>query len=128
MRNWRIRKDSRVRFVLIIPILLLAAAPALAESACLEPPVPVRLKAGTVSADQMRAALKEANTFIAQSSVYQDCLLKEVEAAKTQAAAAGQPFEPMLETSVRYKIEASKKAQERVGGAANAALTAYKNH
>ena len=54
--------------------------------------------------------------------------MKEVEAAKTQAAAAGEPFEPMIETSARYKIEASKKAQERVGGAANAALTAYKNH
>ena len=82
----------------------------------MEPPLtPATVKGRAVSADQMRAAMAEAHTFIAQSSVYQECLLKELEAAKTQAAAGGQPFEPMIETSARYKIEASKKAQERVG-------------
>lgn len=115
-----------MRFVLLIPILLFAG-PALADSACLEPQVPAPVKRTGVSADQMRAAMAQAHAFIAQSSVYQDCLLKEVEAAKTQAATAGEPFEPMLETSARYKVEASKKAQERVGAAANGALTAFKN-
>jgi hypothetical protein len=79
------------------------------------------------SADQMRAAMAQAHTFIAQASVYQDCLLKELEAAKTQAAASGQPFEPMIEASARYKVSASRKAQERVGATANRALNAYKN-
>lgn len=114
-----------MRFGLILSTLLFAASPALAQSACVEPAAPVPVK--NPSADQMRAAMAEAHTFIAQSSVYQDCLLKEVEAAKTQAAASGAPFEPMIETSARYKVEASKKAQEQVGATANRALSAYKN-
>lgn len=126
MRHSRARKDSRVRTFFLIPFLLLAATPALAQSACVEPVIPIAVK-GAITADQMRAALAEAHTFIAESSVYQDCLLKEVDAAKTQATAAGQPFEPMIETSARYKVEVSKKAQERVGATANRALTAYKN-
>ena len=115
-----------MRLLPIIPLLLLAATQAVAQSACVEPAMPAPVaRAG--NADQMRAAMADAHAFIAQSSVYQDCLLKEVEAAKTQAAADGQPFEPMLETSARYKVEASKKAQERVGASANQALSAYKN-
>ena len=120
-----------MRSGLFIPLLLLAATclptgAALAQSACIEPVMPVPVK-GAATADRMRAAMAEAHTFIAQSSVYQDCLAKEVEAAKTQAAASGQPFEPMIEASARYKIEASRKAQERVGASANRALSAYKN-
>ena len=117
-----------MRSVFLIPVILLCATPALAQSNCVEPPMPAGVQGTAPNADRMRAAMAEAHTFIAQASVYQDCLLKEVEAAKTQAAAGGQPFEPMIETSARYKIEASKKAQERVGAAANGALTAYKNH
>jgi hypothetical protein len=115
-----------VRFGLLIPVLLFAASPALAQSACVEPVMPAPLKSAA-SADQMRTAMAGAHAFIAQSSVYQDCLAREVEAAKTQATASGQPFEPMIETSARYKIEASKKAQEQVGATANRALSAYKN-
>jgi hypothetical protein len=115
---------------LSITVLLLAAClpagPALAQSACVEPVAPAPVK-NPVSADQMRAAMADAHTFIAQSSVYQDCLIKEVEAAKAQAAASGAPFEPMIETSALYKVEASKKAQEQVGATANQALIAYKN-
>ena len=114
--------------VLLIAVLLFCASPALADSACVEPVMPAPVDGKALSADQMRAAMADARSFIAQSGLYQECLLKEVEAAKTQAAAAGQPFEPMLETSARFKVDASKKAQERVGAAANTAMAAYKNH
>lgn len=110
----------------LLSAILLAAQPALAQSNCIEPVMPAPVKSNA-NADQMRAAMADAHAFIAQSSVYQDCLAKEVEAAKTQATASGQPFEPMIEASARYKIEASKKAQERVGASANRALSAYKN-
>lgn len=115
-----------MRLKFLIPLLLLATSPALAQSACVEPVMPAPVK-GAATADQMRTAMADAHAFIAQSSVYQDCLAREVEAAKTQATASGQPFEPMIETSARYKIEASKKAQEQVGATANRALSAYKN-
>ena len=117
-----------MRSVPILAVLLLAAAtPALAQSSCVEPSAPAPVDRASVTPDQLRAAMAQAHDFIAQSSVYQQCLLKEVEAAKTQATTSGQPFEPMIETSALYKIETSKKAQQKVGAAANDALTAYKS-
>jgi hypothetical protein len=118
---------SRVRIVLIIAALLLVATPVTAQSLCAEPPMPPSAGSTAATPDQMRTAMADARSYIALSGVYQECMLKEVEAAKTQATAAGQPFEPMIETSARFKAEASKKAQEKVSTAANAALTAYKN-
>ncbi len=78
------------------------------------------------SADRMRVALAEARDFIAQSCLYQDSLLREIEAAKTQVTAGGQPFEPMIETSARLMIVASQKAQGRAGASVNGAVTASK--
>lgn len=89
--------------------------------------MPATVDGAAATVDQMRDALSDAHTFMAQSEVYQKCLQKEVESAKIQAAAAGQPFEPMIETSARLKVDASIKAQEKVSATANAALMAYKN-
>jgi hypothetical protein len=129
MRNsWNLEGDRRVRSVVLIAILLFCARPALADSLCTEPVMPAPVDGAALTADQMRAAMADARNFIAQSCVYQECLLKEVEAEKAQAAAAGQPFEPMIETSARAKVDASRKAQEKVSAAANTAMAAYKNH
>jgi len=100
---------------------------AFAQSLCVEPPMPLPADGGAMTADQMRAAMADARNFIAQSGVYQECLVNEVEAAKTQATAAGQPFDPAIETGARAKVEASQKAQEKAGAAANGAMAAYKN-
>ena len=115
-----------MRSVIAFAILIGSASASLAQDACVEPPVPAKL-GGAPSADRMRGALADARHFIAQSSLYQDCLLKEVEAAKLQAAASGQPFEPMIETSARLKIAGSRKAQQRVGDAVNGAITAARS-
>ena len=102
--------------------ILIGSAGAAQAQGCAQPPVPAKLD-GALSADRMRAALADARNFIAQSTLYQDCLLKEVEAAKLQAATSGQPFEPMIETSARLKVAASRQAQERVGSEVNRAIT-----
>jgi hypothetical protein len=115
-----------VRSILIIAALLACASPALAQSLCAEPPMPAPVDGAALNADQMRAAMADARNYISQAGVYQDCLLKEVEAAKTQAGAGGQAFDPALEASARAKVDASKKAQEKAGAAANSAMAAYK--
>ncbi len=115
-----------MRSVIALAILIGSASASLALDMCVEPAVPAKL-GGAPSADRMRAALADARHFIAQSSLYQDCLLKEVEAAKLQAAASGQPFEPMIETSARLKVAGSRKAQQRVGDAVNSAITAARS-
>lgn len=89
--------------------------------------MPIPLDGAAATADQMRAAMADARNFIAQSGVYQDCLMKEVEDAKAQAGAAGQAFEPSIETNARAKVDANQKAQERVGLTVDKAMAAYKN-
>ena len=115
-----------MRKILFLAILIGGASPALAQSNCLEPVMPAQVDGSVATADQLRAAMAEARSFIAQWSVYQDCLLQEVDAAKTQAAATGQPFEPAIETSARSKIASSQKAQDKVGNAINGSVSAYK--
>jgi hypothetical protein len=116
-----------VRHVLLIAVLLLGARPVMAQSLCPEPVMPIPLDGAAATADQMRAAMADARNFIAQSGVYQNCLMKEVEDAKAQAAAAGQAFEPSLEANARARMDASEKAQERVGLTVDKAMAAYKN-
>ena len=116
-----------MRCILLIAVLLLGATPVFAQSLCVEPPIPALVEGAGLTADQMRAAMADARNFIAQSGVYQECLMKEVEAAKTQAATASQPFDPSIEASARAKADASQKAQEKVSAAANGAMAAYKN-
>ena len=89
--------------------------------------MPMPVDGAAATADQMRAAMAEGRNFIAESGVYQECLTKQVEDAKSQAAAAGQPFEPSVEVAARAKMDVSKRAQERVGVTLNNAMAAYKN-
>jgi len=127
MRHSQDRKDSRVRCIFLIAVLMLGATPVFAQSLCVEPPMPTPVDGAALTADQMRAAMADARNFIAQSGVYQECLMKEVDAAKTQAATASQPFDPAIETGARAKADASQKAQEKASAAANGAMAAYKN-
>lgn len=127
MRHLPRRKGLQVRKSLLIAALMLGASPAMGQTQCTEPVMPVPLDGAAATADQMRAAMADARYFIAQSQLYQDCLLKDAEDAKSQAAAAGQPFEPSVEASARAKVDASKKAQERVGVTLNNAMAAYKS-
>ena len=110
-----------------VPVAHLVTGPAKAQSLCIEPTMPMPVDGTAATADQMRAVMAAAREFIAQSGLYQECLQKEVEGAKAQAASAGQPIDPAVETGVHAKIDASKKAQERVGVTVNNALAAYKN-
>ena len=88
--------------------------------------MPAQVDGSVASADQLRAAMAEARAFIAQSSVYQECLLQEVDAAKTQAAAGGLPFEPAIESGARAKIASSQRAQDKVSSAIDGSVSAYK--
>ena len=89
--------------------------------------MPMPVDGAAATPDQMRTAMTDARNFIAESGVYQQCLLKEVEDAKSQAVAGGSSFEPSVEATARAKVDISKKAQERVGATLNNAMVAYKN-
>ena len=116
-----------MRSVLLIAGLLLSTASAMGQSHCIEPSMPMPVDGAAASADQMRAAMADARSFIAESGVYQECLVKEVEDAKSQATSAGRPFEASVEAGARARLDVSKKAQEKVGATLNNAMAAYKN-
>jgi hypothetical protein len=99
----------------------------MAQGFCTEPTMPMPVDGAVATADQMRAAMADARNFIAQSELYQACLTREAEAEKAQAAAGGQSLDPVIETGIHTKVDASKKAQERVGNMANNAMAAFKN-
>ncbi|HWY65424.1 MAG TPA: hypothetical protein VNX61_09430 [Rhizomicrobium sp.] len=116
-----------MRTVLLIAAALAMASPAMGQSLCMEPTMPMPVDGAAATPDQMRTAMTDARNFIAQSGVYQECLVKEVEDAKSQAVAGGSSFEPSVEATARAKVDISKKAQERVGATLNNAMVAYKN-
>lgn len=93
---------------------------------CVEPVAPMPVDGNSVTVDQLRAAMAEARDFIAESDVYQNCLVQEVEAAKAQAVTDGKPFDQSIEADAKIAIANSQKAKEKAGAAVNNAVVAYK--
>ena len=89
-------------------MLLCGALPALAQGNCTEPPAPPPIDGAQASADQLRTAMGQAHDFMAQSEMYQACLM--------QAA----------DPDAKLRIAASQRAQETVGRSINTALDTYK--
>jgi hypothetical protein len=115
-----------VRIWLSIMVLLCAGAPALAQPACTEPPMPPAVDGTNVKPDQLRAAMSAAKSFIAESDVYQNCLISELDAAKTQASTEGHPLDPTVESQTRLKLAANQKTKEKVGTEINIAIDVFK--
>lgn len=115
-----------MRILLSIMILLCAGAPALAQPACTEPPMPAPVDGSNVNPDQLRAAVTAAKGFIAESDVYQNCLISELDAAKTQASTEGHPLDPTVESQTRLKLAANQKTKEKVGIEINTAIDVFK--
>ena len=112
--------------VLLSIFALLPPKAGLAQDACVEPQPPAPVDGAQVSEEQMRAAAAAARSFIAQSDVYQACLVSAVDAAKTQAAADGKPLDPAVESTAKAEADANQKLKEKVGIEINTAIGVYK--
>jgi len=115
-----------VRILLVLMILLCGGAPALAQPVCTEPLMPPPVDGTNVKPDQLRAAVAAAKGFMAESDVYQNCLIGELDAAKTQASTEGHPLDPMVESQMRLKLAANQKTKEKVGTEINTAIDVFK--
>jgi hypothetical protein len=115
-----------MRILLSVATLLCATIPALAQPGCTEPPKPPPVDGTSVKPDQLRAAVAAARGFIAQSDVYQSCLLSELDAAKTQASAEGRVLDPVVESQTRVRLATNQKTKEKVGTEINTAIDVYK--
>ncbi len=117
-----------MRFAPLVAALLLTVVtvPAMAQSACTEPVMPAPVDGATITVDQLRAAIADAKNFIAQSDVFQNCIVSEADAAKTQAASEGKNPDPALAGAAQARVAASQKNKEKVGVSINTAITTYK--
>ena len=76
----------------------------------------------------------DAKNFIAQSDVYQNCLLDYVRTQKEAAAEAlkdkdnkdKKPFDPYIETQIQKQIDNNQAAKVRTGAEINAAVNDFK--
>jgi patatin-like phospholipase/acyl hydrolase len=114
-----------VKFGLTLAVLTTFAAPAFAQD-CQLPIPPAAPNGHTISQQDLSAAVSDAKNYIAQSDVYQQCLLDYVQAQKTQAIEDKKTFDPYIETSTQKKIDDNQRTKVRVGSEINAAVSDFK--
>ena len=117
----------RVEIGLALAILTLAGAmPAFAQSNCVPPIPPAAPDGRTATQQQMVAAVNDAKNFIAQSDVYQQCLLDYVQTQKDQAAKSKKKFDASIAADANKKINQNQAEKQQTGSAINAAVNLYK--
>jgi len=120
-------------FAVVVPVLAAPAlVPALAQSACMEPAVPMMPDGKTAARAEIIAAAGMAKEFMSKSDEYQGCLNAEYEAAVNamKAEAAKDKSKAVDATKMNkdreLKITANQKKKEDVGKAYTASATAFK--
>ena len=125
----------RLKFGLVLGILTVAGSPAVfAQANCSMPIPPAAPDGRTATQQQIAAAVSDAKNFIAQSDVYQNCLLDYVRTQKEAAAEAlkdkdnkdKKPFDPYIETQIQKQIDSNQAAKVRTGAEINAAVNDFK--
>ncbi len=125
----------RLKFGLVLAVLTVAGTPAaFAQANCALPIPPAAPDGRTASQQQMTAAVTDAKNFIAQSDVYQNCLLDYVKTQKEAAATTladrdnkdKKPFDPYIETQIQRQIDSNQADKVRTGAEINAAVNDFK--
>jgi uncharacterized lipoprotein YmbA len=117
-----------MRFKLGLAFILLVgcALPAAAQSSCQIPIAPAAPDGKTSSQAQMKAGIGDANRFMKDSDVYQQCLVDYVKAQKDQAAKDKTTFDVSIEADAMKKIKENQDEKVKVGGDVNAAIGVFK--
>jgi hypothetical protein len=110
----------------VVVLTFAGAAPAFAQANCDAPIPPAAPDGKTATQAQITAAVTDAKNFIAQSDVYQQCLLDYVRTQKEQAATDKKPFDSYIETTIQKQVDSNQAAKVRAGAEINAAVNAYK--
>jgi hypothetical protein len=105
--------------------LLVWAAPAVAQSACREPIVPPSIDGATATEVQMKTQGDDVRTFLRDSDVYQECLIKLLDDAAKKAKDDNTDVDARLQASIQTKIQSNQLLKERVGALYNGAVGLY---
>lgn len=117
-----------MRFKLGLALILLVgcALPAAAQSSCQIPIAPAAPDGKNSTQAQMKAGIGDANRFMKDSDVYQQCLVDYVKAQKDQAAKDKTTFDVSIEADAMKKIKENQDEKVKVGGDVNAAIGVFK--
>ena len=121
---------KRALWLLALAVPALSApviVPAVAQSACMEPTVPMMPDGKTAARAEIIAAAGAAKEFMTKSDEFQGCLNAEYEATVNAAKAKKEPLDATKMNADREaKINANQKKKEEVGQAYGATAAAYK--
>jgi len=107
-------------------LTVMGGAPAFAQSSCSAPIPPAAPDGRTATQQQMVGAVGDAKSFIAQSDVYQQCLLDYVQAQKDQATKDKKPFDASIESTAMKQVADNQAAKVKAGSDINTAIGDYK--
>jgi hypothetical protein len=116
----------RLGSTLALLLLTGGTLPAMAQADCQPPIAPVAPDGRASTQAQMMAAVTDAKNFIAQSDVYQQCLLSYVQAQKDLAAKDKTPFDKFIESEAMKKVNQNQADKQKVGSEINGAVAVYK--
>jgi hypothetical protein len=117
----------RLKFGLALVFLIGGVAPVMAQPDCPPPIAPVAPDGRTSTQAQMVAAAGDARNFIAQSDVYQTCLVNYVKAQKDLATKNKTPFDKSIEDEAMKNITENQNDKVKVGTDINGAIAAFKS-
>lgn len=100
--------------------------PALAQTECQAPIAPQAPDGHTATQAQMVAAAGDARNFIAQSDVYQQCLVDYVKAQQDLAVKNKTPFDKSIQADAVSKVKQNQDEKVKVGTDINAAIATFK--
>ena len=100
-------------------------APVSAPAICTRPAPPAAVDGSTSSLEQMRQYRGLVAAFIADSDVYQACIIADLGAQRDAAKAAKTKFDKSVIKAVEAQLGANQKDKEAVGEAYNSAKKAY---
>lgn len=116
----------RFKLGLAFIVLVGGVLPAAAQSNCQMPIAPAAPDGKTSTQAQMQAGIGDANRFIKDSDVYQQCLVDYVKAQKDQATKDKTTFDASIESDAMKKIKENQDEKVKVGGDVNAAIGVFK--
>lgn len=117
-----------MRFIsgFVFILLIGGGLPAAAQSDCQMPIAPAAPDGKTSTQAQMAAGIGDANRFMKDSDVYQQCLADYVKAQRDLATKNKTPFDTSIQADALKKISENQDEKVKVGGDVNAAIAVFK--
>jgi hypothetical protein len=107
-------------------VLIACASPVLAQTTCVPPFAPVIPNGATASLEDIRRAKSEYEAFDTASNTYQECIVREIQIHKADAARRGKDLDQTRLDALRARGNANQREKERAGSEYNAAARAYR--